>query len=161
LVRETVGASLILLVALIALRIFFSVRKRRLTQETYLPRPASAEISKELFNGLYVATVFADKPLDRVWAYGLGGRGKAQVGTNAKQLVVARTGEVSIAIPFDDLIKVFRGGATIDRGVERGGLIQVLWRLGGTELITSFRVISRQEASYTMLKELVGGKNDK
>jgi hypothetical protein len=161
LVRETVGAILILLVALIALRIFYSVRKRRLTQEAFLPRPASAEISYELFRGLYVATVFSDKPLDRVWAHGLGGRGKAQVGTNGKQLVVTRTGEESIAIPFENLLNVLRGGATIDRGVERGGLIQVLWRLGGTELITSFRVISGQEASYRKLKELVGDKNDK
>lgn len=160
-VRETVGAILILLVALVAVRIYYSVRKRRKSQEDHLARPKQDAITNPLFSCLYVATVFSDRPLDRVWAYGLGGRGRAQVGTNDNHLVIARTGETSIAIPFADVIRVFRGGATIDRGVERAGLIQILWKLGGIELITSFRVISEPEKNYKKLKELVGDHDEK
>ena len=160
-VRETVGATLIFLVALVALRIYYSVRKRRKSQEEELARPKQDSITNPLFSCLYVATVFSDRPLDRVWAYGLGGRGRAQVGTNNNHLVIARTGETSIAIPFMDVIRVFRGGATIDRGVERAGLIQILWKLGGIELITSFRVISEPEKNYKKLKELVGDHDEK
>jgi hypothetical protein len=160
LVRETVGTVLILLVVIVALLIFWSVRRRRAAQESILPRPVTANAEKDLFPCLYVATVFADKPLDRVWAYGLGGRGRASVGFFGKNLVISRIGEDSIAIPLHDVKEIFRGGATIDRGVERAGLIQILWQLGGTNLITSLRITSNQEQSYKTLLVQVKGNHE-
>ena len=159
-VRETVGTVLILFVVIVALLIFVSVRQRRAAQESILPRPATANAEKVLFPCLYVATVFADKPLDRVWAYGLGGRGRASVGSFGRNLVISRTGEDSIAIPLHDIKEIFRGGATIDRGVERAGLVQILWRLGGTNLITSLRITSNQEQNFKSLIVLVEGNHE-
>jgi hypothetical protein len=82
------------------------------------------------------------------------------VGSSGKNLVISRTGEDSIAIPSHDIKEIFRGRATIDRGVERAGLIQILWQLGGTHLITSLRITSNQEQSFKSLLVLVKGNHE-
>lgn len=154
-VREIIGGSLIVLVFVIALAIFRSVRRRRIQQERLLPSIENKELTKQLFSCLYVATVFADRPLERVWAHGLGGRGRATVGLSGSYLVISRIGERSIAIPIGSIHLLSRGGATIDRGVEKGGLVQIHWNLGETGLLTSLRIISKPEDSYNKLKEAI------
>ena len=91
--RELIGGTLILLVIVIALYIYRSVRRRRARQESELPDYQSLAIEQVLFSCLYVATVFAERPLERVWAYGLGGRGRARVGLSGTHLVIERIGE--------------------------------------------------------------------
>jgi len=154
--REFIGGTLILMVILIALYIYQSVRRRRARQEAELPDYESLATEQLLFSCLYVATVFAERPLERVWAYGLGGRGRARVGLSSSQLVIERTGERSIAIPLTHIQEVRRGGATIDRGVEKSGLVQILWSLGDYSLLTSLRITSNQEQSYLKLREVIG-----
>ena len=154
--REVIGASLILLVVVIAIFIYVSVSRRRLLQESQLPNLERLDIRETLFSCLYVATVFANRPLERVWAYGLGGRGRATVGLSGPNLVIDRTGEQSVVIPFSAIQDLRRGGATIDRGVERSGLVQIQWTLGSTSLLTSLRIISNQEQSFSKLKEVIG-----
>lgn len=153
--REIIGGALILLVFVIAFAIFRSVRRRRLQQERLLPSIESKESTTQLFSCLYVATVFADRPLERVWAHGLGGRGRATIGLAGGYLVIERIGERSIAIPISSIQLLSRGGATIDRGVEKGGLVQIVWNLGETDLLTSLRIISKPEDSYNKLKEAI------
>lgn len=154
--REVIGASLILLVLLIALNIYWSVSRRRRQQEATLPEPSTQQNFESLFNCFYVATVFANNPLERVWAHGLGPRGKAVIGRFGTELVISRLGEKSFVIPFDSIEHLGRGGATIDRGVEKSGLVQIGWKLGNTSLLTSLRITSNQEKNFSKLKEVVG-----
>lgn len=154
--REIIGAALILLVLLIAVNIYRSVIRRRKQQENTLPEPSTQQSFDSLFNCFYVATVFANNPLERVWAHGLGPRGKAIIGRSGTDLVISRLGELSFAIPLDSVEQVGRGGTTIDRGVEKDGLVQIQWRLGATSLLTSLRITSNQEANYLKLKEALG-----
>ena len=155
--RELIGGTLILLVVVVALYIYQSVRRRRTRQEAELPDYQNLAIEQFLFSCLYVATVFTERPLERVWAYGLGGRGRARVGLSGSHLVIERTGERSIAVPLTRIQEVRRGGATIDRGVEKSGLVQILWSLGDYSLLTSLRITSNQELSYLKLREVIGG----
>ncbi len=154
--RELIGASLVLLVLLIALNIYWSVSRKRKQQEVSLPAPSAPQSFESLFDCFYVATVFANNPLDRVWAHGLGPRGKAMIGQSRSELVISRVGEKSFVIPFDSIEHLGRGGATIDRGVEKSGLVQIGWRLGNTNLLTSLRITSNQEKNFLKLKEVVG-----
>ncbi len=154
--RELIGAALILMVLIIALNIYRKVRSRRAAQESELPQPALAEGGKIIFSGFYVATVFAARPLERVWAFGLGSRGKATVSASANGISVERVGEQGFQIPRGDIVAVGRAGATIDRAVERNGLIQIAWQLGGTELLSSFRVTRDQDKCFRHLKEAAG-----
>lgn len=154
--RELIGTLLILFVVAIALNIYRKVRIRRTVQESELPEPAAALSGEPLFEGFYVATVFADQPLVRIWAYGLGGRGRVSVSLAEDGVVVERTGERGFLIPHSDIVSVKRAMATIDRAVEKAGLLQIQWRLGGQTLLTSFRVTQNQEEIYNQLKIATG-----
>lgn len=154
--RELIGIFLILLVVVIALNIYRKIKLRRRSQESVLPEPVSAIKGKHLFEGFYVATVFADKPLERVWAFGLGGRGKSTVSLSDRGIGVARVGERDFLIPFEDIVTVQRAMATIDRGVEKRGLLQIEWKLGEQKILTSFRVTTNQEETFRKLKMAIG-----
>ena len=154
--RELIGAMLILLVLIIALNIYWSVSRKRKQQEASLPEPSTQQSFEPLFDCFYVATVFANSPLERVWAHGLGPRGKALIGQIDTELVISRHGERSFVIPFDSIEHLGRGGATIDRGVEKSGLVQIGWKLGNTRLLTSLRITSNQEKNFSKMKEVVG-----
>lgn len=153
--REIIGTVLVSLVFVLAAFIYYRIRQRRINQEQSLPRPESAAIGESLFACFYVATVFADSPLERVWAYGLGIRGQADLQHGEVGLSIFRQGESSFLIPFSSLISLERGNATIDKGVERNGLVQLRWELGGQELITSLRVTQNQELNFSQLAEVV------
>lgn len=154
--REFIGAALILLVLMIALNIYGSVSRKRKQQEAILPEPFTQQSFESLFDCFYVATVFANNPLERVWAHGLGPRGKAIIGRFESELVIGRVGERSFVIPVQSIEHLGRGGATIDRGVEKSGLVQIGWKLGKTSLLTSLRITSNQEKNFSKLKEVVG-----
>ncbi len=107
--------------------------------------------------GQYVATVFRDKPLERVVTGGLMYRGKAQLVVTDEGIGIERVGEESFAIPANLLLEVGRASATIDRGVEADGLLAISWLLGATQVTTQLR-IDRAEDTVELneaLKQLV------
>ncbi len=136
--RELIGFLMILMVLVIANLVWFSVIRKRREQEISLPSflPPSKSAGLET---LYVATVFTDRPLDRVWAHGLGVRGKASLGIDESGISVHRQGETSFLIPLKDVRESKRSSATIDKGVEGDGLEVISWAHNGIFLETSFR----------------------
>ncbi len=143
--REIIGASAIALVALIASLIYLSNRSVRKAQESALPEPSRPTQLTAGIAAFYVSTVFADSPLKRVWAWGLGGRGKALVTVEHDGVSIERQGELGLFISRDALTGVSRASATIDKGVEKDGLIALIWRLGSEELATHLRIVSRSQ----------------
>lgn len=143
--REIIGASAIALVAVIASLIYLSNRSVRKAQESALPEPSRPSALADGVAAYYVSTVFADSPLKRVWAWGLGGRGKALVGVNSSGVSIERQGELGLFISRESLTGVARASATIDKGVEKDGLIALIWRLGDEELATHLRIVSRSQ----------------
>ncbi len=141
-IRELIGTLLIALVFLIAWRVYRSVQRRRQEQELSLVKPAQSEGGIELGDVFYASTVFAASPLSRVWAYRLGGRGKGKLFLSNSGISIERVGEPGFHIPNEDLIGLTRASATIDKGVERDGLMVLIWRLGSEELMTNLRVAS-------------------
>src|SRR5690606_21145195 len=100
-------------------------------------RPASEpeDTGRELFSagGFYVATTVAGEPLNRLAVNGLGYRSRATVRVTESGLSLCLPGQAAIFIPSDDLLTLERATWTIDRAVERGGLLVVRWRLHGAE----------------------------
>jgi len=143
--REIIGASAIALVAVIAGLIYLSNRYVRKAQESALPEPIRPAEALEGTAAYYVSTVFADAPLKRVWAWGLGGRGKAIVAVSHAGISIERQGELGIFIPSDALTGAGRASATIDKGVEKDGLVALLWKLGEDELATHLRIVSKAQ----------------
>ena len=154
--RELIGAMLIALVFAIAFRIWRSVKGRRALQESTLPALRDSRGGLELGQALYVSTVFASRPLDRLWAFGLGARGKAKVFASEDGVSIERVGEKNFLIPAEDIAGFTRETATIDKGVELDGLIAIHWTHGSERLVTHLRVISDPSGFLKQLAHVTG-----
>lgn len=144
-IRELIGTIAILLVFLVVWRVYVSVQKRTKLQQNQLQKPRTSVGGVELGDVFYASTVFGDSQLNRVWAHGLGGRGKAKLFIDPAGISLERTGEPSILIPKGDLLAMSRVSATIDKGVEKNGLLALTWKLGETVLVTNLRVVNPQK----------------
>ncbi len=142
--RELIGFLAISLVAVIAMSVWLSTKKKRSIQEQSMSTPLPAT-SQGDFSALYVSTVFEQARLDRIWAYGLGMRGNAKLAVDSSGVSVLRAGEKSFLIPRSDLHLVEAASATIDKAVEKSGLTAIHWSLGETRVITHFRFTQPQE----------------
>lgn len=154
--RELIGFLLVSLVFLVAFRIWRSVGAKRAAQEALLPAPAESVGGIELGELLYVATVFSSRPLDRIWAYGLGVRGKAKLFVSPEGISIERRGERDLYIPMNSLRGITTERATIDKGVEKDGLIALHWTLGSDDVTTHLRVTTNQKEFMKQLEQMTG-----
>jgi len=157
--REVIGLLLLLIVPAFALAAYVGVRRARVKQETFLPAPVGIEPADSLVfdDGLYVSTVLAESPLTRVWAHGLGVRGKVKLVSKEAGLEVHRQGEASFVIPTVQIVGLDKASATIDKAVELNGLFSIIWQLGQTQLATNFRIpdqSTRQQISNQITNKL-------
>lgn len=152
--REIIGTLLILIVPLVALLAFRSVRNTRKQQESEMSEPFQLVSNDEQgHSGFYVSTVYSASPLTKIWAYGLGSRGSCEISVNSEGVSIKRKGERDFLISSSQLLGLDRASATIDKGVERGGLMALRWKLGSTELLTNIRV-SNTEQGKDLEKEI-------
>lgn len=156
--RELIGSFAILLVAVIALLIFLSNRSVRKAQEKVIEKPQGSLNAEHPYSVFYVSTVFTESALTRVWAHGLGSRGKAFLAITPDGISVTRVGEVGFLIPAGDLLGLTRASATIDKGVEKDGLLVLVWRLGDERVATHFRVVdvSKRREIENLITETTG-----
>lgn len=143
--REVIGVAMLSLVPILGLAAFLAVRRKASIQAGQLgaaPQPPLESASIRTFDRLfYVATTFSDKPLERLWAYGLGSRGYASLKIHKDGVSILRQGEKAFFLPREGLA-VSTSRATIDRGTESNGLIQLHWQLGEEHLTTLIRAQS-------------------
>lgn len=107
------------------------------SQDVTWPDHEPLESVQQLF---YVATTFRDKPLDRVLPPGLGFRGNARLDIHAEGVVIRVTGERPFAIAAEHILGCSVQQLTIDKVVERDGLVALAWRSPVGELTSVFRV---------------------
>lgn len=139
-IRELIATGMISLVPLFGFLAFAAVTKKKKSQEQLLAKPAVASASEGL-ECFYVATVLVDSPLERIWAWGLGSRGDAQVSSHGNLVSVLRKGEYSFDLPLQE-VELSR--ATIDKGVEKQGIVCLIWTNNGIRLATQIRFRSAQ-----------------
>ncbi|MET4780210.1 hypothetical protein [Glaciihabitans sp. UYNi722] len=141
--RTTSTAIVIVVILLAFVGMYFGWRARRRRQST-LPRPSvvPADAGSELFAAdvFYVATTVAGDPLNRIAVGGLGFRSKATVAVLDHGLVLSIADEPDAWIPAGDIRGVERATWTIDRVVERGGLVLIAWTLGDKDVDSYLRV---------------------
>lgn len=160
--RELIGFIGISSVFLIALAIFLFNKNRRRKQELIISRPNELETGDFIASGLYASTVLAESALDRIWAHGLGARGKVSISASPVALSFDRVGEAGFSIPKTSLVRVSKASATIDKGVEKDGLLAIEWTLGGKLLLTNLRFADFEDSALVehkisgMIGEQVG-----
>jgi hypothetical protein len=99
-------------------------RDRGLAAPTDVPARFVAEAS---FSGLYVATTRHEKPLDRLAIRHLRYRGRVGIEISPAGILLAITGEPPVFLAASRIVGVDRATWTIDRVVERDGLVRLAW----------------------------------
>jgi len=106
------------------------------------PQPIPDGTGPELFHapGMHVATTHAGRPLDRVVVRGLDFRATGDVRVTPAGVELRLAGGAECFLPAAAIARVDRASWTIDRAVERGGLVVITWTLGDTPIDTNLRV---------------------
>lgn len=130
--RPALMAVVVAFLALLLLLMFLGWRARK-RRQAFVPatREAPAELGETLFatSLFYVATTVADEPLNRIAVQGLGFRARAGITVAGSGVMLDIPGQRAIFIPSAELRGVDRATWTIDRVVERDGLVLLAWLL--------------------------------
>ena len=86
----------------------------------------------------YVATSRTGDALERIVVRPLAYRGRATVEVCDRGVVLRISGERPCFIPVESIEEVAPAQATIDRAVERDGLVAIRWRLAPTESVETY-----------------------
>lgn len=94
----------------------------------------------------YVATSITGEALERVVVPPLGYRGRATIEVHPQGIAVGIAATRPFFIPPERIETIARAQATIDRAVERDGLLVIRWMLTNTQSVeTYFRVVNPTE----------------
>lgn len=131
------------IVALVFFGMWRAWRARIRQTETVPPPTGTGEIGTVLSTGdaLYVATTVAGRPLDRLALSSLVYRAKGTVTATTNGLEIAPRGERPVFVPDTSISSIRAATWTIDRVVERDGLVAIAWRRGSTTVDTYLRIV--------------------
>lgn len=135
---------LVLVAALVGMAVSWRLRGRHQRTLALPAVPADPGTDRVVVEGLYLATTFAGRPLDRVSAHGLGFRARARVAVTDSGVRIDRDGAAPLLLPAGSLGGAGTATWTLDRGVEPGGLTVLAWSLedegGPVPVESSFRI---------------------
>lgn len=155
--KELFAVLCVAFVVLAALLVWLGLRARGRRQRDILePLGWDDRAAPTLVvDALYVATTRADDPYDRIFAHGLGFRGRTRLAIDAEgvQLLADRR---ELHIPATSIRSIERATWTIDRVVEPGGIIVIAHALGA-DVDTYLRVIGDDAPAFEALSSLARG----
>ncbi|MCX7521694.1 hypothetical protein OSC27_05300 [Microbacterium sp. STN6] len=107
--------------------------RRRVRRDAALrPEPVAEAARGALLEDadvLYVATTAHEEPLERLAVAGLGFRGRAHLAVHEGGVSLRVTGEQEVFVRADAIVECDAASWTIDRAVEKDGLIVIGWRI--------------------------------
>jgi hypothetical protein len=142
LVPTLIVVALILLAFLGMLLGWRGRRRRQAALDVATPVPETLGAASHSDEVMYVATTLAERPLERIAVARLGVRGRADVEVHPEGIVIAIRGTEPFLLPTAVLLSAGLGTYTVDRVVERDGLVVITWRLGDTEVDSYLRAAS-------------------
>lgn len=136
--QQLAGAIMIAFaVAVIGLMVWgWSARRRR---DAQIEVPIGEPVGSAIFtaNGFYVATTKHDEPLNRIATRPLAYRSRADISVTEAGFALSLPGEKPVFVPASHIVGAGRATWTIDRVVERDGLVLVAWS-DGTQILDSY-----------------------
>lgn len=129
----------ILAVALLALMFVAWRRRLRRDATTAAPLgvPERAEVAAR-HEVLYVSTTRHDEPLERLTVPPLAYRARGELVVTDRGVALSLDGAPTVFLAADRLVSVDRATVTIDRVVEPGGLVKLVWRLAADRPVDSY-----------------------
>ncbi|WP_105565235.1 PH-like domain-containing protein [Microbacterium halophytorum] len=122
-------AFFVAVIALVLFAMWWGWRARRKRSASVVAPQApvrGAEVA--VFDGLYVATTRHGDPLDRLVVPGLAFRSRVHVTVTSAGVALAMPGSHTLFLDADRISGAGRATWTIDRVVERDGLVLIAWR---------------------------------
>jgi hypothetical protein len=150
------GGVIVLLLALLALMLLSWRNRKRRQSSLAIPETVPQNIGAVhgVYDGLYVATTIAGDRLNRVAVRGLGFRSQATLTVADRGIALALRGAHDVFIPVQNIREITRATWTIDRVVERDGLVQISWNLGPDGASTALDSFFRMDSSTELLDDL-------
>lgn len=143
--RDIAIALTIALAALILLGMLFAWR-RRLRRDSGLSAPLGVPEHAEVVRRaevLYVATTRHDEPLERVAIRPLAYRARGELAVTDRGVALSLDGAPTVFLATGRLVEIDRATVTIDRVVEPGGLVRIVWNASDDTIVNSYlRVVS-------------------
>lgn len=137
--RELAVLIMVLLGAVILCAMMWGWRRRQrrdapFAAPTVVPEHATL-IAR--FDGLYVATTRHGEPLERIAVTPLAYRSRATIDVTDLGVTLALPGAAAVFVPTDRIVGAGRATWTIDRVVERDGLVFLAWHVDETTVVDS------------------------
>ncbi|MEE1651266.1 hypothetical protein V1260_10755 [Brachybacterium sp. J144] len=148
-----VPVLLLVLVFLLLLGLMVIGWRGRRRSQQHLPAPDSRDLAAlgeqraaGPFDGVYVDTVLAEQPLERVVAHGLGQRATASVEVGEQGTWhIRRQGLAPLTVPSSALAEITTSPGMAGKFVGGDGLLVLRWRLGDQLLDTGLRLARRAD----------------
>jgi hypothetical protein len=135
---------LVLVAALVGMAVSWRLRGRRQRALALPAAPADPGADRLVVDGLYLATTFAGRPLERLSAHGLGFRARARIAVTDTGVRIERDGAGPLLLPAGSVSGAGTATWTLDRAVEPEGLTVLAWSLedegGRVPVESSFRL---------------------
>ncbi|MGX1694854.1 PH-like domain-containing protein [Microbacterium keratanolyticum] len=139
-VAVMIGAAVLVLGAMV-----FAWR-RRLRRDSGLHAPLGVPEHADVLSRhevLYVATTRHDQPLERLTIRPLAYRARGEAVITDRGLALSLDGSPTVFLASNRLVAVDRATVAIDRVVEPGGLVRVVWQVDESTRVDSYlRVVS-------------------
>ncbi|MGO2469671.1 MAG: PH-like domain-containing protein [Microbacterium gubbeenense] len=142
-----VGIMIALAVMMLALMAWGWIRRTRRDSDVAIPFGSTIGGATFSAVGFYVATTRHDSPLDRIAARPLAFRSRADITVTDAGLGLSMPGETDVFVPAAHILGAGRATWTIDRTVERNGLVMVAWSDGSQILDTYLRLQDDEPAT--------------
>ena len=138
--RELAGLVMAAVAAVIILAMILAWRAR-LRRDSGLSAPVGvpehAEVT-ERHEVLYVSTTKHDEPLERLTVKPLAYRARGELVLTDRGIALSLDGSPTLFLASTRLVAADRATVTIDRVVEPGGLIRLVWRIADDTLVDSY-----------------------
>lgn len=138
--RELAITVMIAVAVLILLAMLFAWR-RRLRRDSGLTAPLGVPEHAEVVHReevLYVSTTRHDQPLERLAISPLAYRARGELAVTDRGVALCLDGAPTVFLASSRLVQVDRATVTIDRVVEPGGLVRIVWNAADDTVVDSY-----------------------
>lgn len=139
--NRDIAIAITIAVALLVLITMFVAWRRRLRRDSAHVAPLGVPEHAEVLSRheiLYVSTTRHEQPLERLAITPLAYRARGELAVTDRGAALCLDGEPTVFLASANLVSVDRATVTIDRVVEPGGLIRVVWRTQDETTVDSY-----------------------
>lgn len=162
--REFAISAMIALAVVVLLAVLLAWRAR-LRRDSALTAPLGVPEHAEVVDRhevLYVSTTKHDQPLERLTLSPLAYRARGEAAVTDRGLALCLDGAPTVFLASSLLVGVDRATVTIDKVVERGGLVRVAWKASDDTVVDSYiRIADGDPQNFiSELRRLVPAADD-